>query len=307
MKPGRRDKAPTVPPVGAGSGHSTYAGSASWVRAAANSLSDVRPLIGVRVAVMPLCPPLGRRRFGRIPGGPARDRNRAEWRGVQEWSNLCRRCFCVHRWSPWYVQEGEGNNDVSLLCAILTQCVASEEELCKHQSAARDDVQLTPWCASPVTSIQEAKGLIAGEQGSFLELVIQRRGRGEIKLRIARGTGKVDDGSSTAAGGTTNPDPTTWSVRELKQALTEAGVAHGFANEKSELVALAVENKVPPPGSKKAGGSDGGFFGGGSRPGTGRSGGFPGGIGGTKVCTRMLCFVVLSVRDGSCSDIVLQL
>ena len=158
-----------------------------------------------------------------------------------------------------------------------------------------------------MTSIQEAKGLIAGEQGSFLELVIQRRGRGEIKLRIARGTGKVDDGSSSTAGGTTNSDPTTWSVRELKQALTEAGVAHGFANEKSELVALAVENKVPPPGSKKAGGSGGGFFGGGSRPGTGRSGGFPGGIGGTKVCTRMLCFVVLSVRDGSCSDIVLQL
>jgi hypothetical protein len=133
-----------------------------------------------------------------------------------------------------------------------------------------------------VTSIAEAKGLIVGEEGTYIDLVVQRRSRGEFKLRIARGSGRVDDGNGPASGGggTTNPDPSTWSVKELKQALTEAGVAHGFANEKSELVALAKDNKVPPPGTRRsspAGG--GGFFGGDSRPGTGGtrgSGGFPG-------------------------------
>jgi hypothetical protein len=128
-----------------------------------------------------------------------------------------------------------------------------------------------------VTSIQEAKDLIVGEEGSYLDLVILRRSRGEFKLRIARGTGRVDDGSASA--GTTNTDPTTWSVKELKQALTEAGVAHGFANEKSELVALALDNKVPPPGTKRPQSGSSGFFGGGgSRPGTGA-----GGSGGVKV------------------------
>mmetsp|Transcript_15682 Transcript_15682/g.37885 ORF Transcript_15682/g.37885 Transcript_15682/m.37885 type:complete len:426 (-) Transcript_15682:155-1432(-) len=70
-----------------------------------------------------------------------------------------------------------------------------------------------------------------------------------------------------------NADPGTWSVKELKQALAEAGVSTAGAYEKEELVALARENKVPPPGTKKAGanGSNGGgFFGGGG-------GGFGGG------------------------------
>eukprot|EP00802_Teleaulax_amphioxeia_P009483 Tamp_09500.p2 GENE.Tamp_09500~~Tamp_09500.p2 ORF type:complete len:448 (+),score=135.03 Tamp_09500:503-1846(+) len=101
---------------------------------------------------------------------------------------------------------------------------------------------------------------------------------------MARGTGRVDEGGASAGGSapssTPSTDPTTWSVKELKQALTEAGVAHGFANEKSELVQLAVDNKVPPPGTKRSSG-------GGSRPGTGasgaRGGGFPGGGGGIKV------------------------
>ena len=133
-----------------------------------------------------------------------------------------------------------------------------------------------------VTSIQEAKGLIVGEEGSWIDLVIVRRSRGEFKLRIARGSGRVDEGNGAAgAASTPSTDASTWSVKELKQALTEAGVAHGFANEKSELVQLAKDNKVPPPGTKRPT-SGGGFFGGGggSRPGTGGargSGGFPGG------------------------------
>jgi len=39
-----------------------------------------------------------------------------------------------------------------------------------------------------VTSIQEAKGFIVGEEGSLIELVILRRSRGEFKLRMERGT-----------------------------------------------------------------------------------------------------------------------
>lgn len=118
--------------------------------------------------------------------------------------------------------------------------------------------------------------------------MIVRRSRGEFKLRIARGSGKVDEGGAgagAAAGGTTNPDASTWSVKDLKLALTEAGVAHGFANEKSELVALCKENKVPPPGTKRSngGGGSGGFFGGGSRPGTGSHGAGGMGGGGAKV------------------------
>ena len=136
-----------------------------------------------------------------------------------------------------------------------------------------------------VTSIGEAKTFIVGEEGSFIDLVILRRSRGEFKLRMARGSGRVDDGGGAGSGAsTTSTDPSTWSVKELKQALTEAGVAHGFANEKSELVALAKENKVPPPGTNSPGSAGSGFFGGAaSRPGTGGArGGLPGGAPQTK-------------------------
>ena len=37
-----------------------------------------------------------------------------------------------------------------------------------------------------------------------------------------------------------------WSAKELKQALARAGVSHGWANTKEDLVALAVEHRVRP-------------------------------------------------------------
>mmetsp|Transcript_18430 Transcript_18430/g.44329 ORF Transcript_18430/g.44329 Transcript_18430/m.44329 type:complete len:549 (+) Transcript_18430:86-1732(+) len=112
-----------------------------------------------------------------------------------------------------------------------------------------------------ITTIQEAKQLIVGDEGTIVRLNIARPGIGEFDLRIARGTGATTAPGSGGAGSsgpgsggatTTNPDPTTWSVKELKQALQEAGVSSAGAFSKDELVALAKDNKVPPPGTKKA-------------------------------------------------------
>ena len=110
-----------------------------------------------------------------------------------------------------------------------------------------------------VTSISEAKQLILGDEGTFLTLGLQRPSLGEFTLRIARGPVSApappsSSGGSSGASSSRGPaagDYGSWSVKELKQALSEAGVNHSWANEKSELVSLASENKVPPPGTQR--------------------------------------------------------
>jgi len=119
-----------------------------------------------------------------------------------------------------------------------------------------------------VTSIADAKAMIVGEHGSYITLGLQRVGVGEFTVTIARGTGDVapESGGAGAAGGRpVSGSPDTWSVKELKQALQEAGVSTAGAYEREELVSLAKEHKVPPPGTKRSsgGGGGGGFFGGG--------------------------------------------
>jgi hypothetical protein len=42
-------------------------------------------------------------------------------------------------------------------------------------------------------------------------------------------------------------DPSTWSVRKLKNVLTEAGIDHAYCVEKRELLALAVGSPCPLP------------------------------------------------------------
>jgi hypothetical protein len=60
------------------------------------------------------------------------------------------------------------------------------------------------------------------------------------------GEGEADAGGEDAP---LPPDYSTWSVKELKQALAKAGVNHSWANTKEDLVALARERRVrPAPG-----------------------------------------------------------
>ena len=89
-----------------------------------------------------------------------------------------------------------------------------------------------------------------------MSLGLYRASMGEFSIKIARGTGAVASEPSQP-----KPKPSTqtqpidynaWSVKELKLALSEAGVNHSWASEKSDLVALASENKVLPPGARRA-------------------------------------------------------
>mmetsp|Transcript_8825 Transcript_8825/g.17632 ORF Transcript_8825/g.17632 Transcript_8825/m.17632 type:complete len:557 (+) Transcript_8825:113-1783(+) len=144
-----------------------------------------------------------------------------------------------------------------------------------------------------VTSIAEAKNLILGEEGSYVNLNIARAGIGEFNVRIARGTGgpaagpssggsgSAGAGSAPSSGGTPqlNPNPETWSVKELNQALREAGVNSAGAFDKAELVQLAKDNKVPPPGTSRSSTGSAGA-GAGPRPGSGFGGGAGRGFGG---------------------------
>jgi C-terminal processing protease CtpA/Prc len=107
-----------------------------------------------------------------------------------------------------------------------------------------------------VTSIAEAKQLILGDEGTYVTLGLQRPSIGEFTLRIARGTtaSATPPKASPSATSSSRPaagDYGSWSVKELKQALSEAGINHSWANEKSDLVSLATENKVPPPGTPR--------------------------------------------------------
>jgi hypothetical protein len=110
-----------------------------------------------------------------------------------------------------------------------------------------------------VTSIQEAKMLILGDEGTKVRLGIFRQGKGEFTVDITRGGvvtgmpgGAFGGGTSTSSSvPTMSTDPGTWSVKELKQALSEAGVFAGGATEKDDLVRLARDNNVPPPGTKR--------------------------------------------------------
>ena len=64
--------------------------------------------------------------------------------------------------------------------------------------------------------------------------------------------GEEGDGAADGGGGAGDGEPVdygSWSVKELKQALARAGVNHGWANTKEDLVALAAERRVrPAPG-----------------------------------------------------------
>lgn len=122
-----------------------------------------------------------------------------------------------------------------------------------------------------VISIPEAKSLIVGEEGTKVKLGIFRQSKGEFQIELSRLSTALPSRGSTApppssssgtssngpCSATASTDPGSWSVKELKQALTEAGVAHGWATEKSDLVILARENKVFPPGApgRSSGGS----------------------------------------------------
>ena len=111
-----------------------------------------------------------------------------------------------------------------------------------------------------MTSIPEAKSLIVGEEGSTLRLGIFRVGRGDLNIELVRGSVSAPPAGGAAGGGAppASKDPGTWSVKELKQALSEAGVNTLGASEKSELIKLARDNNVPPPGTKKQQSSGGG-------------------------------------------------
>ncbi len=107
-----------------------------------------------------------------------------------------------------------------------------------------------------VTSIQEAKVLIVGDEGSKVRLGIFRPSKGEFTVEITRSAvvptpAGGGGGSQASSAPSTSTDPGTWSVKELKQALSEAGVYAGGATEKEDLVKLARENKVPPAGTKR--------------------------------------------------------
>ncbi len=107
-----------------------------------------------------------------------------------------------------------------------------------------------------VTSIAEAKQLIIGDEGTFINLGLQRPSIGEFTLRIARGVVTAPASSPPSSSGSAARGPVageygSWSVKELKQALSEAGINHSWANEKSELVTLASDNKIPPPGTQR--------------------------------------------------------
>jgi hypothetical protein len=112
------------------------------------------------------------------------------------------------------------------------------------------------------TSIVEAKELIIGTEGTIVTLGLFRPSLGEFIITIPRSSGTPSSNSSTsppaASTNTASSNRTpkagdygAWSVKDLKQALSEAGVNHAWANEKSELVALASENKIPPPGTSR--------------------------------------------------------
>jgi hypothetical protein len=107
-----------------------------------------------------------------------------------------------------------------------------------------------------VTSIQEAKVLIVGDEGTKVRLGIFRPSKGEFAVEITR-SAVVPMATGGAGASPPSPapsastDPGAWSVKELKQALSEAGVYAGGATEKEDLVKLARENKVPPAGTKR--------------------------------------------------------
>ena len=142
-----------------------------------------------------------------------------------------------------------------------------------------------------VTSIAEAKQLILGDEGTYVTLGLQRPSVGEFTLRIARGTtGTTTSASPSASSGSKAPAPGdygSWSVKELKQALSEAGISHAWANEKGDLVLLATENKVPPPGTPRRS----------SQSGSGRSGADLARSCGKSIGTDIHC--VQGVREGS--------
>mmetsp|Transcript_63535 Transcript_63535/g.169995 ORF Transcript_63535/g.169995 Transcript_63535/m.169995 type:complete len:465 (-) Transcript_63535:27-1421(-) len=178
-------------------------------------------------------------------------------------------------------------------CGIGLGLAACEEglrvtEIVPNGSAARSgkiwvgDLLLTI-DGKHVTSIAEAKQWIVGDEGSTLTLGLQRPTLGDFTLTIARGTAAAGTASSTSPSSARAPvagEYNAWSVKDLRQALAEAGVNCAGASEKSELVDLAQRNNVLPPGSSRAstGASSNrpgsGFFGAG---GGGAGGGFRGG------------------------------
>ena len=104
-----------------------------------------------------------------------------------------------------------------------------------------------------VTSIPEAKALIVGEEGTTVRLGLFRQGRGDISVEIVRGSGAPGSTPSSSGGASSlSTDPGTWNVKELKQALSEAGISAAGCSEKAEMVKLARDNKVPPPGTKRS-------------------------------------------------------
>ena len=108
-----------------------------------------------------------------------------------------------------------------------------------------------------MSTIQEARDLIVGDEGSFVSLGLHRPSLGEFTIKISRGTGKVANEQASpkpkSSNETAGPiDYSMWSVKELKLALSESGVNHSWASEKSDLIALASEHKVPPPGTRRS-------------------------------------------------------
>eukprot|EP00291_Cryptomonas_curvata_P019755 CAMPEP_0172156568 /NCGR_PEP_ID=MMETSP1050-20130122/3287_1 /TAXON_ID=233186 /ORGANISM="Cryptomonas curvata, Strain CCAP979/52" /LENGTH=196 /DNA_ID=CAMNT_0012825659 /DNA_START=43 /DNA_END=630 /DNA_ORIENTATION=+ len=101
-----------------------------------------------------------------------------------------------------------------------------------------------------VTTIAEAKQLIVGDEGSLVALGLYRPSLGDFDICITRGTGIVQNGKKSVPE-TPRRDYSTWSVRDLKTALSESGVDHSWASEKSDLIALASENNVLPPGARR--------------------------------------------------------
>ena len=109
-----------------------------------------------------------------------------------------------------------------------------------------------------VKTIQEARDLIVGDEGSFVSLGLYHPSSGDFTIKISRGTGKIAKEEPSPkpkpanANATAPIDYNTWSVKDLKLALAESGVNHSWATEKSDLVSLAAENKVQPPGTRRS-------------------------------------------------------
>ena len=106
--------------------------------------------------------------------------------------------------------------------------------------------------------------MIVGDEGTTISIGLLRPSKGEYTVTITRGSTSSSSGAASSApkpsAAPTAPvagDYSSWSVKDLKQALSEAGINHMWANEKSELVTLASEARVPPPGTKRQSASSG--------------------------------------------------